>query len=124
MCVPQLDYSHICTLGGVIIPKAKPTAVHLHRIEFSTKEREYLETLQTTQSLKNLAYAGSAIGATAVGYLGYKTLHQWLISEEPSVLNILNGRGRDKVVEIAKEEGILSALWKVATTPTLAGIFG
>jgi len=104
------------------MPKAKPTQVIVHRIELQEKEREFLETLQTTQSIKNLAYAGSAVGVTAVGYLGYKTVHQWLNSEEPSVLNILNGTSRDKVVELAKEEGILSALWKVATTPTLAGI--
>ena len=104
------------------MPKAKPTQVFVHRIELQEKEREFLETLQTTQSIKNLAYASSAVGATAIGYLGYKTLHEWLNSEEPSVLNILNGTGRDKVVEIAQEEGFLKALWKVATTPTLAGI--
>lgn len=105
------------------MPKAKPTQVIVHRVELQEKEREFLETLQATQTLKNIAYAGAAVGLTTVSYLGYKTVHEWLTSEEPSVFNILNGTGRDKAVEIAKEEGILSALWKVATTPTLAGIF-
>ena len=105
------------------MPKQKADTVFIHRIELQEKEREYLETLQTTQSIKNLGYAASAVGITAVGYLSYKTLHQWLTSEEPSVLNNINGNSRDKVVEIAKAEGFLKALWTVATTPTLAGIF-
>jgi len=85
------------------MPKAKPTQVIVHRIELQEKEREFLETLQATQTLKNLAYTGAAVGATAVGYLGWKTFHEWKTGEEPSVFNLLTKEGRAKQAENMKK---------------------
>ena len=76
------------------MPKAKPTQVIVHRIELQEKEREYLEALQTTQSIKNVAYAGSAVVVAGIGYLGWKTLHEAYTGEEPSILNVLTKEGR------------------------------
>ena len=86
------------------MPKAKPTQVILHRISLQEKEREFLETLQTTQSLKNVAFAGAAVGVTAVGYLGWKTYHQFKTGEEPSVFNILSQDGRNNLTNKIKED--------------------
>ena len=86
------------------MPKAKPTQVFVHRIELQEKEREFLDALQATQTLKNLAYAGAAVGATAVGYLGWKTFHEWKTGEEPSVFNILTKEGRAKYAENIKKD--------------------
>lgn len=86
------------------MPKAKPTAVHLHRIEFSTKEREYLESLQTAQTIKNLAYAGAAVGVTTIGFLGWKTFHEVWTGEEPSIFNVLTKDGRAAYQQKIKED--------------------
>jgi len=57
------------------MPKAKPTQVIVHRIEFNTKERQYLEQYVAGQTVKNViapltgvAFVGSA------SYLTYKAL--------------------------------------------------
>ena len=113
--------SHYGSIGGVNMPKAKPTQVIVHRIELQEKERELIEAVTATQTIKNLSYAAAAVGATAVGYLGYKTLHEHYTGDEPSFFNMLSPEGRDKVREEAKEKGIVRAAWGLFTTPTLKG---
>ena len=81
------------------MPKAKPTQVIVHRIELQEKERELIEAYATTQTMKNLAYAGAAVGVTAVGYLGWKTFHEVKTGEEPSVFNFLTKEGRAAYTE-------------------------
>lgn len=48
-----------------------------------------IEAVTTTQTMKNLAYAGAAVGITAVGYLGWKTFHEVKTGDEASVFNLL-----------------------------------
>jgi len=103
------------------MPKAKPTQVIVHRIELQEKERELIEAVTATQTMKNLGYTAAAVGAVAVGYLGYKTLHEHYTGDEPSFYNMLSPEGRDKVREDAKENGHARTLWKLFTTPTLKG---
>jgi len=81
------------------MPKAKPTQVIVHRIELQEKERELIEAVTATQTMKNLAYAGAAIGGVGVAYLGWKTLHDTFTGEEPSVFNFLTKEGRAKYSE-------------------------
>ena len=81
------------------MPKAKPTQVIVHRIELQEKERELIEAVTATQTMKNLAYAGAAVGGTAVAYLGWKTAHDFLTGEEPSVFNFLTKEGRAAYTE-------------------------
>ena len=113
--------THYGSTGGVNMPKAKPTQVIVHRIELQEKEREMLETYATTQALKNVGIAAGVVGAVAVGYLGYKSLHEEYTGSEPSFYNMLSPEGRDKVREDAKEKGPVRALWGLFTTPTLKG---
>ena len=86
------------------MPKAKPTQVFVHRIELQEKEREYLEALQMAQTVKNLSYAGAAVGVTAVGYLGWKTFHEVWTGEEPSIFNILTKDGRAAYAKNIQED--------------------
>ena len=79
---------------GSVMPKAKPTQVFVHRIELQEKEREYLETLQMAQTIKNLGFTAAALGITGVGYLAWKTFHEVWTNEEPSIFNVLTKDGR------------------------------
>ena len=81
------------------MPKSKPTQVIVHRIELQEKEREMLDAFATTQALKNAGIAAAAVGGTAVAYLGWKTAHDFLTGEEPSVFNFLTKEGRAKYSE-------------------------
>ena len=81
------------------MPKAKPTQVIVHRIELQEKERELLEVYAATQTMKNLGYTAAAVGGVGVAYLGWKTAHDFLTGEEPSVLNFLTKEGRAKYSE-------------------------
>lgn len=103
------------------MPKAKPTQVIVHRIELQEKEREMLETFAAAQVIKNLSYATAAVGATAVGYLSYKTLHEQYTGDEPSFYNMFSPEGRNRLREEAKEKGVVRAIWGIFTTPTLKG---
>jgi len=105
------------------MPKAKPSQVFVHRIELQEKEREYLEALQAAQTIKNLAYAGTAVGATALGYLGYKTLHEYLLSgnDEPTFWNIFDKEAKEQLVQESKEKGAGRTLWRLFTTPVWKG---
>jgi len=94
-----MAHTHFCSIGGVNMPKAKPTQVIVHRIELQEKERELIEAVTATQTMKNLAYAGAAIGGVGVAYLGWKTLHDTFTGEEPSVFNFLTKEGRAKYSE-------------------------
>ena len=98
------------------MPKRAPDVIHSIRIELQEKEREFLETLQTTQSMKNLAYSGAAVGVTAIGYLGWKTYHQAKTGEEPSVLNVLSKQGRANFKNKIKEDPE-GTFWKVFFDP-------
>ena len=87
-----------------MMPKAKPTQVIVHRIELQEKERELIEAVTTTQTMKNLAYAGAAVGITAVGYLGWKTFHEVKTGDEASVFNLLTKEGRNKQTERIRKD--------------------
>jgi hypothetical protein len=107
------------------MPKAKPTQVIVHRVELQEKEREFLEAYATTQTIKNLAYAGTAVGATALGYLGYKVAYKFYSGDgtEPSIWNLMdNPEARENLRQEANKNGTLATILKVFTTPTLKGI--
>ena len=107
------------------MPKSKPTQVIVHRIELQEKEREFLEAYSTAQTVKNLAYAGTAVGATALGYLGYKVAYKFYSGDgtEPSIWNLFdNPEAREELRKEANENGTWQTIWKVFTTPTLKGI--
>jgi len=86
------------------MPKAKPTQVIVHRIELQEKERELIEAVTATQTMKNLAYAGAAVGVTAIGYLGWRTFHEVKTGEEPSIFNVLTKEGRAKYSERIRKD--------------------
>ena len=98
------------------MPKAKPTQVIVHRIELQEKEREFLEALQTTQSIKNVAIAGSAVVVAGIGYLGWKTLHEAYTGEEPSILNVLTKEGRANYQQRIRDDPE-GTFWKVIFDP-------
>jgi len=99
------------------MPKAKPTQVIVHRIELQEKEREFLETLQATQSIKNVGYTAAAVGATAIGYLGWKSYHEIKTGEEPSIFNVLTKEGRAGLMKNVKENPD-GTFWKIFFDPT------
>ena len=99
------------------MPKAKPTQVILHRIELSTKEREYLETLQATQSMKNIGIASAGASVPLLGYLGYKVFKQWKLQEEGTFLDFFSKEGQEKLKERAKEKGFFGGLREVLLDP-------
>jgi hypothetical protein len=98
------------------MPKAKPDMVHVVRIELQEKEREFLETLQATQSMKNLGYTAAAVGVTAIGYLGWKTYHEAMTGEEPSIFNVLTKEGRAGLVQNVREKPA-GTFWKLFFDP-------
>ena len=57
-----MAHTHFCSIGGVNMPKSKPTQVIVHRIELQEKEREMLDAFATTQALKNAGIAVAAVG--------------------------------------------------------------
>ena len=63
-----------------------------------------IEAVTTTQTMKNLAYAGAAVGITAVGYLGWKTFHEVKTGDEASVFNLLTKEGRNKQTERIRKD--------------------
>ena len=99
------------------MPKAKPDQVIVHRIELQEKEREFLETVQTTHAMKNLAYTGAAVGVTAIGYLGWKTYHEAITGEEPSIFNVFSKEGRANFSKKIKEDPD-GTFWKIFFDPT------
>jgi len=99
------------------MPKAKPTQVIVHRIELQEKEREYLETLQTTQSLKNIGIASAGASVPLLGFLGYKVFKKWKLQEEGTMLDFLSNEGREKLKERAKEVGFFGGLREVLFDP-------
>ena len=99
------------------MPKAKPTQVIVHRIELQEKEREYLEALQTTQSIKNMAIGGAALGVTAVGFMSYKAWKEWRLDEEGTMLDMLTKDGRNKLLNRAEGEGVGTVLKEMIFDP-------
>ena len=63
-----------------------------------------IEAVTTTQTMKNLAYAGAAVGITAVGYLGWKTFHEVKTGDEASIFNLLTKEGRNKQTERIRKD--------------------
>ena len=98
------------------MPKAKPDVVYIHRIELQEKEREFLETLQMTQSIKNVAFAGAGVLVAGVSYLGWKTYHEVKTGKEPSPLNLLSAEGRANLKEKVKEDPE-GTFWKIILDP-------
>jgi hypothetical protein len=98
-----MAHTHFCSIGGVNMPKAKPTQVIVHRIELQEKEREMLEVFATTQTMKNLGYTAAAVGGVGVAYLGWKTLHDVFTGEEPSIFNFLTKEGRANYQEAIRK---------------------
>ena len=98
------------------MPKRAPDVIHSIRIELQEKEREYLEALQTTQSIKNVAYAGSAVVVAGIGYLGWKTLHEAYTGEEPSILNVLTKEGRANYQQRIRDDPE-GTFWKAIFDP-------
>ena len=69
--------SHYDSIGGVNMPKAKPTQVIVHRIELQEKERDMLELYVAGRTAKNLVEPITA-GVTAyVAYKSSKHLYEW-----------------------------------------------
>jgi len=64
------------------MPKAKPTQVIVHRIEFQEKEREMLEALVVTKSANNLIAPilnnVAPIGLAYITYQAAKETSDWL----------------------------------------------
>jgi len=99
------------------MPKAKPTQVIVHRIELQEKEREYLETLQMSQSIKNIGFAAAGASVPVLGFFGYKAFKEWAGQDEGTVFDFLNKEGRDKLNERRKEVGFWAGLKEVIFDP-------
>ena len=76
-----------------------------------------LDAYAATQTMKNLAYAGAAVGVTAIGYLGWKTVHEVKTGEEPSIFNVLTKEGRAKQSEYIRKNP-KKAFFKAIFDPT------
>ena len=59
------------------MPKSKPTAVHVHRIEFNNKEREMLETYMAAQTVKSLVIPAAAGAGVYVAYKAARAAYGW-----------------------------------------------
>ena len=99
------------------MPKAKPSQVIVHRIELQEKEREYLETLQMSQSIKNIGFAAAGASVPFLGFLSYKAYKEWAGQEEGTALDFLSKDGRDKLIERRKEVGFWKGLGEVLFDP-------
>jgi len=67
------------------VPKAKPTSVILHKIQFQDKEREYIETIVAGKTIegigKGVYYGVSGVAIGAAAYATWWTLdsvYGWL----------------------------------------------
>ena len=69
--------SHYASIGGVNMPKAKPTQVIVHRIELQEKERDMLEVYVAGKTARNLVEPAIAVGSAWVAYKSAKALHEW-----------------------------------------------
>ena len=83
-CLGQLHF------GRDTMPKAKPTQVIVHRIELQEKEREFLETLQVTQSIKNIGFAAAGASVPVLGFMSYKAWKEWKGQEEGTVFDFFS----------------------------------
>ena len=93
------------SFGGLIMPKAKPTQVIVHRIELQEKEREALDAWIAGKTLKNVGIAAAGASVPVLGFLGYKAFKVWDGQEEGTVFDIFTNEGRDKIQENIKEDG-------------------
>ena len=59
------------------MPRAKPTAVHVHRIEFSPKEREWVEAYMASQTVKSLVLPAAAGAGVYVAYKAARAAYGW-----------------------------------------------
>ena len=99
------------------MPKAKPTQVFVHRIELQEKEREYLEVLQVSQTIKNIGYAAAGASVPFLGFMGYKVFKEWAGQEEGTFFDFLSKEGRDKLNERRKKVGFWTGLKEVIFDP-------
>ena len=99
------------------MPKAKPTQVIVHRIELQEKERELIEALTATQTIKNLGYAVAAGSVPLLGFMSYKAFKQWDGQEEGTFFDFLSKEGQIKLNERRKEVGFLKGLSEVLFDP-------
>jgi hypothetical protein len=67
--------------GGLIMPKAKPTQVIVHRIELQEKERDMMETFVVGKTVNNLLEPAIALGAVWVTYKAAKATHDFVDDE-------------------------------------------
>jgi hypothetical protein len=81
--------------GGIIIPKAKPDVVYIHRIELQEKERDMLETLVVGKTVKNVvvpvAITAGVVSATYIGYKSAKAFLDWGTDAIDEVKNSYGG---------------------------------
>jgi hypothetical protein len=62
------------SIGGLDMPKAKPTQVVVHRIELQDKEREMLEAYVGGSVIGNTLIPVAVVGGVgSAAYIGYKT---------------------------------------------------
>ena len=99
------------------MPKAKPTQVIVHRIELQEKEREFLEALQTTQSIKNLGFAAAGASVPFLGFMSYKAWREWKGQDEGTFFDFLSKDGRIKLNERREEVGFWKGLQEVIFDP-------
>jgi len=59
------------------LPKSKPTQVIVHRIELQQTERELLETLVITKSIRNMIEPAVAVAGAYVAYKTAFAIHDW-----------------------------------------------
>lgn len=59
------------------MPRSKPTEVFVHRIEFSPKEREWVEAYMAAQTVKNLVVPAAAGAGVYVAYKAARAAYGW-----------------------------------------------
>jgi len=91
MRLSQLDSKDKTTSSVIIMPKAKPTQVIVHRIELQEKEREALEAVVGASVVKDVGQTLVMAGGIGAGsYLAYKALKQAYGWTEDIVQDIKN----------------------------------
>ena len=117
MCLSLLVDTFYFSFGGLIMPKAKPTQVIVHRIELQEKEREALDAWIAGKTLKNVGIAAAGASVPLLGFLGYKAFKAWDGQEEGTVFDIFTNEGRDKIQDNIKEDGFWASLLPALLDP-------
>ena len=91
------------------MPRVKSDSTVTHRIEFSPKERQYVEQLVAGQTVKNIVVPTAIVaGVGSAAYLGYKSLKAcfgWTedIAQELWEETILSTKNREEYRESASQ---------------------